>query len=102
MRKSTDNGRLTPRQQKAILALLTEANLREAARAVPVPERTLYAWTRKPAFAAAYRDARSLAVSQAVGRLQHYSSAAASVLLRVMAEPSTPASVRVIAAGKVM
>src|SRR5262245_10652175 len=102
MHKSSDNGRITPKQEQAILALLMEPNVREAARVVKIAERTLYTWIRKPAFARAYREARSVAVTQAVGQLQHYSATAARTLLRVMAEPTTPPAVRVAAASRIL
>ena len=53
-------------------------------------------------FQAAYRGARRRAFSQSVARLQQASSAAVSVLLKVMVDPATPASTRVRAADSVL
>src|ERR1035441_9203781 len=55
-----------------------------------------------PVFQAAYREARRAAMSQANARLQQTASAAVSALLKVMVDPSTPASVRVRAADCVL
>jgi hypothetical protein len=59
-------------------------------------------WLKLPEFDAAYREARRLAFRQSVARLQQASSAAVSTLLKVMVDPSTPASTKVRAADTVM
>jgi hypothetical protein len=96
------NGNLSARQQRAILALLTAANIREAARAVEVGERTLHTWLKEPMFAAAYRTARAEAVSQAVARLQQGSAEAVDTLTTIMKDPEAPPPARVQAAVKVL
>lgn len=55
-----------------------------------------------PEFQAEYREARRVAYSQAVARLQQGATAAATTLLKVMVDQSTPASVKVRAAECVM
>jgi hypothetical protein len=55
-----------------------------------------------PVFQTAYLEARRAAMSQANARLQQTASAAVSALLKVMVDPSTPASVRVRAADCVL
>jgi hypothetical protein len=55
-----------------------------------------------PEFQAAYRQARREAFSQSIARLQQASSAAVSTLLKVMVDPTTPASSRVRAADCVL
>jgi hypothetical protein len=94
--------KLTTRQQKAIGCLLAEPTIRKAAEAANVPERTLYAWLNDGNFATAYREARRDTVIHAAGRLQQYSSAAANVLLSIMAKETTPAHIRMNAASKVL
>ncbi len=89
---------LTTRQHKAVAALIVESSVRKAAESAGVPERTLYNWLKDATFAEAYRAAKRDAVGQAVSRLQHYSSAAATVLLEVMARNTTPPATRVMAA----
>jgi hypothetical protein len=90
------------KQEEAIAALLTQRNTEEAARAIGVAHKTLLRWLQIPEFNAAYRKARRDAFSQSIARLQQGSSAAVTVLLRVMADPSTPASTRVRAADSVL
>ena len=83
-------------------ALLTQRNVEEAARAVGVSVPTLMRWQKLPEFQAAYREARRAAYSQAVAKLQQGSTAAATTLLKVMLDQSTPASVRIRAAECIM
>ncbi len=93
---------LTPKQEKALAALLSEPTILAAAQKVGVGERTLHTWLGEDAFAAAYRNARRAAVSQAVTRLQQVSSGAVAVLVQVMADKDTPAGTRVSAAKTVL
>jgi transposase-like protein len=88
--------------EQAVTALLTQRNVEEAAKAVGIAPRTLLRWMKEPEFQGAYREAKRNAYSHAVGRLQQGATAAATTLLKVMLDPSTPASVRVRAAECVM
>jgi hypothetical protein len=74
----------------------------EAAKAVGISTRTLLRWMEVPEFQTAYREARRTAYSQAVAKLQQGATAAATTLLKVMLDQSTPASVRVRAAECIM
>src|ERR1035441_2668858 len=86
------------KKEEAIAALLAERNLAEAARAVGVDPSTLKRWMRLPEFIAEYRRARWDVVEQAYARVQQNTPAAASVLLKLMVDPATPASGRIRAA----
>ncbi len=55
-----------------------------------------------PEFQTSYRAARREAYAQAIARLQQASSVAVSTLLKVMVDPSSPASSRVRAADCVL
>ena len=67
-----------------------------------ITPRTLYRWMKEPEFEAAYRTARRQAYGQSISRLQQGSTAAATTLLRVMVDATTPASTRVRAAEAVL
>ena len=82
--------------------MLTQQNVDEAAKTIGIAPNTLLNWLKLPEFDAAYREARRLAFRQSVARLQQASSAAVSTLLKVMVDPSTPASTKVRAADSVM
>src|ERR1017187_214063 len=94
--------KLKPKQEEAIIALLSSRTVEDAARAVKITPRTLYRWLNEPGFAAAYRQARRTAFAQCTARLQQASNAAASVLLRVMTDAATPAAVKVRASDSVL
>ena len=90
------------KMEAAVAALLTARNLEEAAKSVGIAPNTLLNWMKVPEFQAEYREARRVAYSQAVARLQQGATAAATTLLKVMVDQSTPASVKVRAAECVM
>ena len=90
------------KQEEAVVALLSNRNIEDAARACNIPARTIYRWLREPAFDAAYRLARRQAFGQSIARLQQASSAAATTLMKVMVAPETPASTRVRAAESIL
>jgi transposase-like protein len=94
--------KLGRKQEEAIAALLSQRNIEEAARAVGIGTRTLFAWLHRPEFDAAYRQARRAAFSQSIGRLQQASSAAVATLMKVMVDPHAPAASRVRAADCVL
>ena len=86
------------KKEEAIVALLTQRNIEEAAKATGIAANTLLKWMKAPEFQAAYREARQAAFGQALARLQQGTSAAATTLLKTLIDPNTPASVRVRAA----
>ncbi len=98
-RRATKFGR---KMEDAVAALLTQRNVEEAAKAVGISTRTMLRWIKEPKFQSAYRDARRVAYSQAVAKLQQGATAAATTLLKIMLDQSTPASVRVRAAECIM
>jgi hypothetical protein len=94
--------KLGRKQEEAIVALLSQRNIEEAARSAGVGARTLIRWMKIPEFDVAYRAARRAAFGQSVTRLQQASSAAVATLLKVMVDPSSPASTKVRAADSVL
>jgi transposase-like protein len=89
------------RQEAAILALLTQRSVEEAARVAGIGTQTLYRWMKEPEFDVAYRKARRAAFGQSIARLQQGSSAAATTMLRIMVDSGAPASTRLRAADYV-
>ena len=82
--------------------MLTQRTLEDAARSVGIGTQTLLRWQKEPEFQLAYREARRAAFGQSIARLQQASSAAVSVLIKVMADPASPPSTRVRAADSVL
>jgi transposase-like protein len=90
------------KKEAAILALLSQRNVLDAARSVGVGERTLYRWMQEPDFDAAYRRARRAAFSQATARLQQMCAPAVSTLGKIMLDSNEPAPSRVRAADSIL
>jgi hypothetical protein len=90
------------KKDEAVLALLTNRNVEDAAKAVGIDATTLMRWMKVPEFDAAYREAKRAAFSQTVARLHQMASAAASTLGKVMVDPASPASTRVRAAESIL
>ena len=90
------------KKEEAIAALLSQRNVEEAARVAGIGTRTLLRWMKLPEFEAAYREARRSAFGQSTARLQQASGAAVSTLLKIMVDPTAPASTRLRAADSVL
>ena len=99
---SANVSKLTPKQEQAVLALLTNQGVDNAARAVGIAPRTLYRWMNEPQFDRAYRKARRASFGQGTARLQQASGAAVSTVLKVMVDPNAPASTKLRAAELVL
>ena len=91
---------LTPKQERAVAALLSEATIVGAAEKAGVSEVTLHRWLKQPAFKAAFRAARRETVEKAGALLQQASAAASATLLRLLNANSD--SVRLRAATAIL
>jgi hypothetical protein len=90
------------KKEEAIVALLAHRTIEEAALAVKVATKTLLRWLKEPEFSAAYRAAKRVAFGQAIARLHHFSSAAVSILGKVMMDAATPPATKVRAADSIL
>jgi predicted DNA-binding transcriptional regulator AlpA len=97
-----NNTNLTPKHEKAIMALLTEPTIRQAADTTGIGETTLFRWMQDKDFIEAFKEARRMAFSQAISRLQQVSTQAVNTLLEVMSNEEAPATSRVSAAKTVL
>ncbi len=93
---------LTPKQQKAINALLTEANMQAAARVAGVNPLTLHRWLRQAPFMRALNEAQTGALGDSVRRLTIATQCGIDLLLEVIQDKAQPAAVRIRAAEIVM
>lgn len=97
--KSPARRTVSPRQERAIAALLVEPSVAKAAESSGVGLRTLHRWTREDeAFIAAYRAARREAFGHAIGLTQRMAPHAVHTLAKIMADGSAPFAARVAAA----
>lgn len=90
--------RITPEQERAIVALISEPTLAKAAKAAKVHEATLLRWLKLKGFGRAYRSARRDAFAQAVAMTQRYAPIAVQALAKAMTDAEVPHSTRVSAA----
>ena len=94
--------KLSRKKEQAIVALLEEPTVRDAAERVKISPTTLYKWMALPEFDSAYKQARRDAMGAAIARLQKASNEAVDTLREVMGDQeATPAS-RVTAARAVL
>jgi hypothetical protein len=93
---------LTPKQENAIIALMSKPSLAKAAAAAGVSEKTLYRWLREPEFTDRYREARREAFGHAIAMTQRHAAAAVATLSKVMADEKAPPAARVQAASTLL
>lgn len=93
---------LTPKQQRAIGALLSAPTIRKAAEEVGVTDRTLHEWLRNPEFKAEYRTAQREAFKHSIAIAQKYMPHAVQTLVKIMADDVAPHSAKVSAATALM
>lgn len=93
---------LSPKQQRAIFALLSEPTLEDAAKQTGVQRTTLWRWLQEPDFRSSYMQARRLAVQRAIARTQAVTSEAVETLREIMSDKSAKGSERVAAAKAII
>ena len=90
------------RQEMAIIALLNEPTVRQAAKTANIPEPTVRRWLTQGAFKRAFREARREAFSQAISLTQRYAPLAVQALAKIIADEKVTASSRVQAAVAIL
>lgn len=98
---TTENG-LTPRQYKAIAALLATTSIRQAAIEAGVPEKTLHNWKKNPLFNRVYWEALREEWGQTKGRALTVASPMLQVLVRIAVKENARDADRISAASKVL
>jgi len=82
--------------------LLRSPSVDDAARAARVNASTIWRWLQQPAFANAYRDARSRLLDQTITALQAASLSSVTSLVEVRDDPETSAATKVAAASRIL
>lgn len=93
---------ITSKQEKAIIALLSEPTMADAANATGISEVTLWRWLQDESFRLLYMQARRAAVQRAIARMQSATSEAVETLRAVMKDESAKGSERVSAAKAII
>lgn len=93
---------MTPRQQRAIQALLECPTRRAAAEKAGISESTLRSYFQNPEFVSAYQQAAREALEHATRRAEAAAGEAVDVLRSIMSDDNELAGPRVSAADKVL
>lgn len=95
----SQNVGLTPKQARAVAALLEQPTIGEAAAAASVNKRTLERWLALPCFRAALKTGQQTAIDTAARRLAGGMGKALDVLKEIMHDPDERSSNRIRAAA---
>jgi transposase-like protein len=93
-----ENTTLSPKQRKALEALITTGDTTSAAEAAGVHRDTLYRWLKQPLFATMLREAEAQAIDEVARVLIRLSRSAVGTLAQAMAERDAPLGPRIRAA----
>lgn len=93
---------MTPKKQKALLALLTNPTREKAAKAAGITSKTLRGYLADPEFQAEYKKAFAGLVEDATRKVQQTLEPAVAVLREIMEDSSENGQVRVSAARSVL
>lgn len=93
---------MTPKKQKALVALLTQSTKEKAAATAGITSKTLRSYLDDPEFQAEYRKAFAGLVEDAVRKVQQSLDPAISVLKEVMQDGGENGQVRVSAARSIL
>ncbi len=96
------DGKLTPKQEAALLALLDNGTIEAAYKAAGISKATMWRFMQDANFQARYRAARRQLVETAIGQLQKHATTAARVLVNIAVDQHAPASSRVAAAKTIL
>lgn len=95
-------GELTPKQMRAIEALLKEPTTAAAAKDAKISETTLWRWLQEPLFSAAYRTARGRLLEGTLTALQAASVRAVETLRNVLDDATAKPGEKISAARSIL
>ncbi len=96
------DGKLTPKQETALLALLDNGTIEAAYKAAGISKATMWRFMQDANFQTRYRAARRQLVETAIAQLQSDCTIAVRVLREVAEDTEAPASSRVAAAKTIL
>jgi hypothetical protein len=93
---------LTPKQERALVCLLSEPTATEAAKKAGVGLTTLMRWLNEEDFSNAFHTARGQLLDAALAKLQGASGAAVDTLRTLMEREDVPPAARISAARSIL
>lgn len=98
MTRNVTDPELTPKQRKAVEALLVTGDVTAAAKEAGVSRESLYRWLKQSVFLEAVREAEARALDELSRLLVRLGRSAATTLAKAMSDADVPAATRVRAA----
>ncbi len=98
MRHDPTLAQLSPKQRKAVEALLTTGEVKAAAAETGIHRDTLHRWLKEPVFLDAVRQAEAAALDELSRLLVGLGRTAVATITKAMSDPDTPVATRVRAA----
>jgi hypothetical protein len=102
MNETEGNAKQGLQREQLIVALMREPRLKKAAASIGISYSTAWRIYRTPEFQQGYCEARRVAFSQSLRRLQKAANAAVTTLLTIMIDPKAPPASRLRAAELVL
>lgn len=102
MKINTEKHKLTLKQEKAILCLLSSTSNEEVAAAAGISRITLWRWQQQPEFQEKMNEAKQKAIEDAARMIQCASAKAASILIAIANDQSAHSAHRVAAAKAIL
>jgi transposase-like protein len=93
---------ISPKQRRAIEALLTTGDVQAAAQQVGVSRDSLYRWLKQPVFIEAVRAAEAQAIDDLSRLLVRLGRTASGTLAKAMSDATTPVAAKIRAADIVL
>lgn len=99
--RDPDTG-LTQRQERALVALISQPTIAKAAEAAEVGERTIHEWIRQDRFGTEYRKRRREAFTQTIALAQRFAPLAMQTLAKALVDDEAPYACKVAAATTIL
>lgn len=94
----SSNNSLTPKQRRAVSALIASTTQKQAAASAGISEKTLYRWLAAPVFQAALAEAEAETINQAIRHLVRMQAPAAAVIAMTLKNNDISPGIRLRAA----
>jgi hypothetical protein len=95
MRHDPTLSQLSPKQRKAVEALLTTGEVKAAAAEAGIHRDTLHRWLKQPLFLEAVRSAEAEALDELSRLLVRLGRTAVATIAKAMTDPATPVATKV-------
>lgn len=85
---------LTPKQIKAVMALMSQPTFQDAAKSVGVTYMTIRNWLKDPIFNREYKRMQEKAVESALGKIQNFANESVEIIMDIAKDETVNANIR--------